>query len=50
MPVTSRKILSLLNVDEEIARVPYGQGIKRGHRVNPTTPLFPRIDKKSQAQ
>jgi methionyl-tRNA synthetase len=50
MPVTSKKILSLLNVDEEIARAPYGEGIKRGHRVNPTTPLFPRIDKKSQAQ
>ncbi|MGA7871775.1 MAG: methionine--tRNA ligase [Candidatus Binatus sp.] len=48
MPVTSKKILELLNVDETLARAPYGDGIKPGHRVNPTTPLFPRIDKKSQ--
>ena len=46
MPVTSKKILALLNVNDELARVPYGEGIKPGHRVNPTTPLFPRIDKK----
>ena len=49
MPVTSAKILDLLNVDEKHARAPYGQGISRGHRVKPTTPLFPRIDKKARA-
>jgi methionyl-tRNA synthetase len=47
MPVTSKKILALLNVDEKLARAPYGEGIKSGHHVNPTTPLFPRIEKKS---
>src|SRR5208282_1567183 len=46
MPVSSKKILALLNVDDRLARAPYGAGIKPGHRVNPTTPLFPRIDKK----
>ena len=45
MPVTAKKILALLNVDEKLARAPYGDGIKPGHRVNPATPLFPRIDK-----
>ncbi len=49
MPVTSAKILDLLNVDETQARAPYGQGIARSHRVKPTTPLFPRIDKKARA-
>jgi methionyl-tRNA synthetase len=49
MPVTSAKILDLLSVDEKQARAPYGQGIARGHRVKPTTPLFPRIDKKARA-
>ena len=49
MPVTSAKILDLLNVDEKQARAPYGQGIARGHRVKPTTPLFPRIDKNTRA-
>ena len=48
MPVASKKILGLLNVDEKLARAPYGDGIKPGHRVNPTTPLFPRIDKKAR--
>jgi methionyl-tRNA synthetase len=50
MPITSKKILSLLNVDEKIARAPYGDGIKPGHRVNSTTPLFPRIEKKARPQ
>jgi methionyl-tRNA synthetase len=49
MPVASKKILGLLNVDEKLARAPYGDGIKPGHRVNPTTPLFPRIDKKARS-
>jgi methionyl-tRNA synthetase len=47
MPVTSKKILALLNVNDELARAPYGEGIKPGHRVNPTTPLFPRIEKRA---
>jgi methionyl-tRNA synthetase len=50
MPVSSKKILGLLNVDDQLASAAYGAGIKPGHRVNPTTPLFPRIDKKSQAR
>ncbi len=45
MPVTSAKILDLLNVDAALARAPFGQGIKPGHRVKPATPLFPRIEK-----
>ena len=45
MPVTSRKILDLLNVDETMARAPFGAGIKPGHRVKSATPLFPRIEK-----
>ncbi|MDO8433987.1 MAG: methionine--tRNA ligase [Candidatus Binatus sp.] len=49
MPATSKKILELLNVDEQMARAPYGKGIPRGHRVKATTPLFPRIDKKARA-
>jgi hypothetical protein len=37
-----------VNVDVKLARAPYGEGIKPGHHVNPTTtPLFPRIEKKS---
>ena len=48
MPVTSKKILALLNVDETLAPAAYGQGIKPGHRVNPTLPMFPRIDKKGR--
>ena len=43
------KILALLNVDETVARAPYGQGIKPGHRVNATLPMFPRIDKKAKS-
>ena len=45
MPITSRKILDLLNCDEATARAPFGEGIKPGHRVKPATPLFPRIEK-----
>jgi methionyl-tRNA synthetase len=47
MPVTSKRMLDLLAVDEEKARAPFGQGLKPGHRVKPATPLFPRIEKKS---
>jgi methionyl-tRNA synthetase len=46
MPVTARKILDLLEVDEATARTPFGEGLKPGHRVKPATPLFPRIEKK----
>ncbi|HYL59970.1 MAG TPA: class I tRNA ligase family protein, partial [Candidatus Acidoferrales bacterium] len=49
MPATSAKILDLLNVDQQMARQPFGKGIPAGHRVKPTTPLFPRIDKKARA-
>ena len=45
MPVTSRRILDLLQVDDATAAAPYGQGLKAGHRVKAPTPLFPRIDK-----
>jgi methionyl-tRNA synthetase len=47
MPVTSKRMLELLNCDEQTARAPFGQGLKPGHRVNPPVALFPRIDKKS---
>ena len=49
MPLTSKKILELLNVDEKMARERFGKGIRAGHRVKPTTPIFPRIDKKARA-
>ena len=49
MPLTSKKILELLNVDDKMAREPFGKGIRVGHRVKPTTPIFPRIDKKARA-
>ncbi len=46
MPVTSRRILDLLAVDQAAAAAPYGQGLKAGHQVNPASALFPRIEKK----
>ncbi|MGO9605012.1 MAG: methionine--tRNA ligase [Candidatus Binataceae bacterium] len=46
MPITSRRILELLAVDEATAHVPFGSGLKPGHRVNAPVPLFPRIEKK----
>jgi methionyl-tRNA synthetase len=45
MPMTSRRILDLLQVDETAAALPYGKGLKAGHKVKPASPLFPRIDK-----
>jgi methionyl-tRNA synthetase len=45
MPVTSRRMTDLLQVEERVARAPYGQGLKPGHKLKPATPLFPRIDK-----
>ncbi len=47
MPMTSKRMLDLLNCDEQTARAPFGQGLKPGHRVNPPVALFPRIEKKS---
>lgn len=49
MPRTSAKILELLNVNAEMAGAPFGKGIQQGHRVKPTTPLFPRIDKTARS-
>jgi methionyl-tRNA synthetase len=43
MPVTSLKLLELLNLSPESARAPFGHGIKAGHRVKPPVALFPRI-------
>ena len=45
MPTMAAKLADLLNVDEKTLRVPYGAGLKPGHRVKPATPLFPRIEK-----
>ncbi|MGH7842032.1 MAG: methionine--tRNA ligase [Candidatus Binataceae bacterium] len=45
MPVTAGKLFAMLNLDEETARKPFGEGLKSGHRVNPPTALFPRIEK-----
>jgi methionyl-tRNA synthetase len=47
MPVTSKRMLDLLNCDAETARAPFGQGLKPVHHVNPPVALFPRIEKKS---
>ncbi len=49
MPITSKNILSLLNVDEKTRARAIRTRHPPGHRVNPTTPLFPRIDKKDRA-
>jgi methionyl-tRNA synthetase len=45
MPVTTQKIFEMLNVDEDTARKPYGEGLKPGHKINPPIALFPRIEK-----
>jgi methionyl-tRNA synthetase len=45
MPVTARKIWDLLAIDEATSYLPFGEGLKPGHRVKPATPLFPRIEK-----
>ena len=49
MPVTARRLLDLLAIDEATARAPFGQGLKVGHRIKPPTPLFPRIEKPEQS-
>jgi methionyl-tRNA synthetase len=45
MPVTAGKIFAMLNVDQEMARKPYGEGLKLGHKIEPPVALFPRIEK-----
>ncbi len=45
MPGTSRRMFDMLAVDGKTARAPFGEGIRKGHRVNPPVPLFPRIEK-----
>jgi methionyl-tRNA synthetase len=32
MPMTAQKIFAMLNVDEDTARKPYGEGLKPGHK------------------
>jgi len=46
MPVSSSRILDLLNCDAGVAAAPFGKGLKRDHVVKPPVPLFPRIEKK----
>ena len=45
MPVTLARMFEMLAVDGKTARAPFGEGIRKGHRVNPPVPLFPRIEK-----
>ena len=49
MPVTTRKIFGLLNVEGAAARAPYGGGLKAGHTVKASIALFPRIEKPAKA-
>jgi hypothetical protein len=34
----------MLKVNDELLRKPFGEGLKPGHRVKPSVPLFPRIE------
>ncbi|HYB90853.1 MAG TPA: methionine--tRNA ligase [Candidatus Binataceae bacterium] len=45
MPATAVRLFDLLGIDERAAHLPFGQGLKPGHRVKPATALFPRIEK-----
>jgi methionyl-tRNA synthetase len=45
MPITAEKIFDLLNVDDETARKPYGEGLQPGHKVKASVALFPRREK-----
>jgi methionyl-tRNA synthetase len=45
MPVTVGKLFDMLSVDQKLARAPYGEGLKPGHKVNAPVALFPRIEK-----
>jgi methionyl-tRNA synthetase len=49
MPITTQKIFDMLAVDDATVRKPYGEGLKPGHKVNPPTALFPRIEKTATA-
>jgi methionyl-tRNA synthetase len=51
MPTASRRIFELLNLQAEtdVARAPYGEGLKPGHKVNAPVALFPRIEKTTDA-
>jgi methionyl-tRNA synthetase len=45
LPVAARRMAEMLNLDDELLRKPFGEGLKPGHRVNPPVALFPRIEK-----
>ncbi len=49
MPVTSEKLMRLLGVSGDTAHLPFGAGLKAGHRVSPPEALFPRIDRDARA-
>jgi methionyl-tRNA synthetase len=45
MPITASKLRAMLNVNQTTAGKPWGEGLKRGHKVRPPLALFPRIEK-----
>ncbi|MGH7948838.1 MAG: class I tRNA ligase family protein, partial [Candidatus Binataceae bacterium] len=49
MPATAEQLMRLLGVSGDLARAPFGAGLKPGHRVNPSEALFPRIEKDARA-
>jgi methionyl-tRNA synthetase len=49
MPRMAARLAGLLNVDREMLRAPFGEGLKPGHRVKPPVALFPRIEKRAHA-
>lgn len=46
MPDTARELRGLLAIDEGSLKAPWGQGLARGHKINPPKNLFPRIETK----
>jgi methionyl-tRNA synthetase len=48
MPVTTEKLRAMLHVSSDDACLPYGEGFKAGHKLDPPTALFPRIDTKAK--
>jgi len=48
MPVTAEKLRAMLDVNADEACLPYGEGLKAGHKVKSPTALFPRIDTKAK--
>jgi methionyl-tRNA synthetase len=46
MPDTARELRGLLAIDEDGLQAPWGQGLARGHKINPPKNLFPRIETK----